>query len=226
MAAESFFSKVANDVLQATERIASELEEGLNALFGGSSQHEPSTTMGASENTEPGEEFDQSEAFYNPLEGFANDVIGDILKDQKAPTGAYEQFQAFRHAITWSEPFIISLIAFQAIMFLITMWVSQRNRSLTARVAVMIFVGATVRMAERLNRYGAQNWGRFATQNYFDGSGIFVSIMLCSPLLLDSLIMLLFYLREASQLLVQVKTAQIKQKRRNETRQQRSKKEN
>lgn len=39
-----------------------------------------------------------------------------------------------------------------------------------------------------------------------------MSILVCAPLLLDSMIMLLLFLREAQQLLVQVKTKQLKRK--------------
>lgn len=42
-------------------------------------------------------------------------------------------------------------------------------------------------------------------------------VMVCLPLLLDSLIMLLFIMKEASRLLVQVKTAQLKQKQRQQS---------
>lgn len=38
-----------------------------------------------------------------------------------------------------------------------------------------------------------------------------MSIMVCTPLLLDSLIMLLLFLREASQLLIKFKTVQLKE---------------
>lgn len=39
-----------------------------------------------------------------------------------------------------------------------------------------------------------------------------MGIFLCGPLLLDSFLMLVIYLREASQLLVQVKTMELKRK--------------
>jgi transmembrane protein 18 len=81
----------------------------------------------------------------------------------------------------------------------------------------MILIGLIVRSAERLNSYGAEHWESFATQNYFDRRGIFVAVMLCGPLLVFSFIMLVFFLKEASQLLVQVKTAELKKKKRQQT---------
>lgn len=77
----------------------------------------------------------------------------------------------------------------------------------------MVFIGVLVRSAEWLNGLGSKNWEKFATQNYFDRRGIFVGVMVCGPLLLDCLMMLLFFVREAGQLLVQVKREEIRQKK-------------
>lgn len=63
-----------------------------------------------------------------------------------------------------------------------------------------------------LNQYGSKHWEDFATQNYFDEGGIFVCIMVSAPIVFVSFLMLIAYLREAGQLLVQVKRAEIKQK--------------
>jgi transmembrane protein 18 len=98
-------------------------------------------------------------------------------------------------------------------MFFAAIFVSRKERGLTLRLIVMVTIAALVRGAEHLNQWASRHWMQFATQNYFDSRGIFVSVMLCAPLLLDSLIMLLFFLREASQLLIQVKTAQLKKQR-------------
>lgn len=78
-------------------------------------------------------------------------------------------------------------------------------------------MGVVVRSAEWLNAYGAQHWDEFCTQNYFDSKGIFVGIFLSAPLLIDSFLMLVIFLREASKLLVQVKTMELKreQKKKN-----------
>lgn len=123
-----------------------------------------------------------------------------------------EHWNAFRHAIRWTEPFILSLIAFQVIMFLLCLKVSRRDVGIAPRITVMIFIGILVRSSEFLNNLASENWEKFCTQNYFDHRGVFVSIMFCSPLLVDSAIMLISYLREASSLLVQVKSNEIKKK--------------
>jgi hypothetical protein len=121
-----------------------------------------------------------------------------------------EHFHAFRSAITWSETFILSLVAFQIFMFFLVLWSSRKDRGLTVRVTVMVFIGVLVRSAEWLNEIGARNWESISTQNYFDKRGIFLGIMLCGPLLVDCVIMLLMFVKEAGQLLIEVKTEQLK----------------
>lgn len=44
--------------------------------------------------------------------------------------------------------------------------------------------------AERLNALGGRHWQRFAGQNYFDGSGIFVSAVLSAPLVFTMFVIL------------------------------------
>jgi hypothetical protein len=153
---------------------------------------------------------------HSPLKGIADNVMGNIMVGNVGPQTPLEHFHAFRSAIRWSEKFIIGLMTFQFIMFLLCLFVSRRDRGLTPRVCVLVFIGAVVRSAEWLNSLGAKYWERFATQDYFDKRGIFVAIMLSGPLLLDSLMMLFMFVSEASSLLIRVKKAEIKQKKKKE----------
>jgi hypothetical protein len=206
---KSLFEKVANDMLEASEKLVNGVEEGLAILF--SSKKEPPQSA----EKEEWDDESMTEEFLtqsSPLSGIAESVMGNILEGQQTPQTFLEHFHAFRYAITWSEPFVLGLIAFQVVMLLLTLWVSRKNQSLAPRVILMLLILGLVRLAERWNELGARHWRSFATQNYFDRRGIFVSIMLCAPLLFDSLIMMILFLREASQLLVEVKAAQIKRK--------------
>lgn len=217
---ESYFNKLANDLLETSEKLVNGVEEGMALLFSGDGGAKDSQHHHAAEGHLSGEENDDTEwkemeedlLHSSPLGGIAESVIGNIMEGQKAPDGFIEHFHAFRHAITWTEPFVIGILAFHVVMFLFTVWASRKQRSLAPRVILMLVILGIVRMAETLNDLGAKQWRLFATQNYFDRRGIFVSIMLCAPLLLDSLLMMLLFLREASQLLIEVKTAQIRRK--------------
>ena len=123
-----------------------------------------------------------------------------------------ENIEAFRSAINWTEPFILGVVAFQIVMFIIALMISRQNVGLGPRLSVMIFIALVVRTAERWNALCAQHWEQIATQNYFDKNGVFVAVVVCCPLLLDCLIMLLMFVREAAGLLVKVKTNEMRRK--------------
>jgi transmembrane protein 18 len=132
---------------------------------------------------------------------------------QAKPVGFLENFEAFRSAITWSEPFIIGLVTFQIFMFITCLLVSRHDTGIVPRMSVLIFIMVLVRTVEYLNQLASRNWKDFTTQNYFDHKGIFVSFMVSGPLLFDCLMMLMLFVREASGLLVKVKTNEFKRKR-------------
>jgi len=133
------------------------------------------------------------------------------LVEQVAPRSTWENIQAFKAAITWGEPFILCLIGFHLIIIMAAI-LSTKRGGLGSRMFVMGVIFVTVRSAERLNDYGANEWERFATQNYFDSRGIFVSLMLSAPLFLVSACMLIAIIREASMLLIEVKKHELRAK--------------
>ena len=92
------------------------------------------------------------------------------------------------------------------------------------RFVIMSIIAILVRCSELLNGYAARNWQSFSTQNYFDRQGIFMGIFVCGPLLLDCFIMLTLLIREASQLLVEVKKMEIERKKERENNKGRGKK--
>mmetsp|Transcript_50139 Transcript_50139/g.76243 ORF Transcript_50139/g.76243 Transcript_50139/m.76243 type:complete len:246 (-) Transcript_50139:194-931(-) len=227
MAAETFFGKLANDVLEATEHIATRMEEGISVLTTGDLPNAGERGNAQLTNLD---EFDldslseeeiqrllSQEIMENsPLSGIADSVIGDIVAGQIGPSTPLEHFHAFRSAIRWTEPFVLCLLGFQIFMFLACLWASRKDRGITPRIIILVAIGVLVRSAERLNTLAAQNWDSIATQNYFDRRGIFVGIMLCAPLLLDCMVMLFMFLKEASQLLVQVKKQEMAQKKKSQ----------
>jgi len=235
--AEQFFNKIANDVLLAAEQIQSivmtgELptgDGGVSSSSGGNDGDSGTTyngdASGIFDDIMDDVDFDglsedeireliaEEMMQNNPLQGIADDVTKNIMAGQIAPQGPLEHIDAFRSAITWSEKFIVGLICFQIVMFVLCLFISRKDRGLTLRVCVLVFIGIVVRSGEWLNEQGAKHWEQFATQNYFDKRGIFIGCMLAGPLLLDSLMMLIYFMSEASTLLVQVKRSEFKQKK-------------
>lgn len=206
--AERFFTKIANDVLEATETIANQLDDGWNQVF----------SQKASSDSTPfdGDEDIEDILKESPLQGMADQVIQGILGDSKVgPQGFWENVQAFCAAITWTEPFVIGLVMFQVIMFALTIYVTRPSVDTVPRLVLLLVIGTVVRTAEYSNDYAAQHWQEWGiTQNYFDSRGLFMAVLLSAPLLMDSLIMLVCFLREAKNLLIQAKTLQILQQRR------------
>ena len=138
-----------------------------------------------------------------------------IIGIKVQPQTPMESFHAFRSAITWTEPFIIGIMIFHVIMFVLTIYVSRYNSNLAPRLTIMITIAIFVRTSEYINAYASQHWEELGiTQNYFDPKGLFMTIMICCPLLLNSFIMLCFFLREASTLLIQVKKVQLQKQHR------------
>eukprot|EP00522_Entomoneis_paludosa_P015783 CAMPEP_0172454430 /NCGR_PEP_ID=MMETSP1065-20121228/11421_1 /TAXON_ID=265537 /ORGANISM="Amphiprora paludosa, Strain CCMP125" /LENGTH=267 /DNA_ID=CAMNT_0013206757 /DNA_START=36 /DNA_END=839 /DNA_ORIENTATION=+ len=230
------FSQVANEILTSAEQLSDRLEEGLSILWGNQAPEDAAKqqqqvppamppTMDMKEEIkemlrQQGEQdmdnidwsqFDMDAD--SPLNGIAENVMGNIMQGQSGPQTFQDHLDAFRTAITWSEPFILSLLAFQLFMFLATIYVSRKGVALAPRIVIMALIAGVVRGAEYLNTWAGQNWQDYCTQNYFDQRGVFTSIFVCAPLLVDSFIMLIMFLRESSVLLVQVKTAELKQKR-------------
>jgi hypothetical protein len=101
MAAESFFNKIAKDVLEATEHISNRLEEGVTAMLTGdlpkaATQQQQQHAEGQYEfdPADYGDDFNgmdeeeirrmiQDEVMTgSPLNGIADSVIGDIMQGQ------------------------------------------------------------------------------------------------------------------------------------------------
>lgn len=229
----SLFKQLSEDM----EKVAQVVEEGTKFMMGESSHMgeqgdandatSAPTTGGGGDHEYGGEDgdnlFDDVDGmegdYGSPLMGMADSVMSDIMSTQVGPQSAKEHIQAFTAAITWNEPFIKSLLAFHLLVITIAVILSRKG-GIYSRMGLMIFAGIIVRLAEWLNAMGASRWKEFATQNYFDKSGIFMGIMVCAPLLMVCLFMLLSMLREASTLLVDVNQmkmeAQVKRKQKKE----------
>ena len=80
---ESYWTKLANDVLEATEQIAIRMEEGINALMSGDAAKSDDQAKEPEQHNDEvldDEEFDDMDG--SPLEGIADSVIGDIMSNQ------------------------------------------------------------------------------------------------------------------------------------------------
>jgi hypothetical protein len=87
--AERFFTRLTNDVLEATEKVANRMEEGLSLIFnndakgagigGGPAAH----ATGSQPPYDNNDEEDLEESLRgNPLQGMAESVVGGIMGAQ------------------------------------------------------------------------------------------------------------------------------------------------
>ena len=122
---------------------------------------------------------------------FMSDVEGQVIdlikKTNKAPSDAYESWNAFSSAIEWKETWIICLLSFHIFLFLLIVLTRKR---FGVQTCIFFFISVLVRLAERINLYCSNHWQEFSSQNYFDKNGLFAGILFSGPLLLMCLLML------------------------------------
>jgi hypothetical protein len=214
----SLLNKLNDFVVETSEQAVKVVEEGTSLLFkdgvddGGANNDLGNDKLhtGTIDMDEPS--FSEEDLnFESPLNGIADGVLGDILQKQVGPQNAWENVQAFRSAICWTEPFILSLLAFHILMTSSIIYSVKRGGS-WSQIILLGFIFFIVRMAERLNDFGSQHWESIATQDYFDSGGVFISIMVSAPLLLMTMAMLMCFVKEAAGLLVLVKKHELKSK--------------
>lgn len=124
---------------------------------------------------------------------------------------AYDNLMGFFHAIDWKEPWLVCLLAFH--VFLLVVTVSSR-RNTNFQMLLFLLALAGVYFAERLNRLLGNNWKRFATQNYFDSHGIFLSVLWSGPLLIVAILILVNTLFSLCNLIVKWKRAELRHRAR------------
>ncbi|KAA8492118.1 Transmembrane protein 18 [Porphyridium purpureum] len=123
----------------------------------------------------------------------------------------------FVETVTWTEPFIMALLAFHVGMYAVAFLVRRRAN---AMVAFMFVIAALVFMTERLNTWGAANWTKFATQDYFDSNGLFAFIFYAAPMLLLGHILLFRLFALIAKMAIRVSVAKKREQERQQQQQQ------
>jgi hypothetical protein len=84
--AESYFTKISNNILEAAELIVTRFDEGLAVIMTGKLPEEREAPPGGTSDNIPGpDEFEmemEEDIFGSPLEGMADSVLKDIMKGQ------------------------------------------------------------------------------------------------------------------------------------------------
>ncbi|CAH2011014.1 unnamed protein product [Acanthoscelides obtectus] len=81
-----------------------------------------------------------------------------------------------------------------------------------------------VYFSESINELAATNWKIFSRQQYFDSNGLFISVVFSIPILLNCILMVGSWLYQSTQLMTNLKIAQLKEQIRKEKESTESKK--
>lgn len=115
------------------------------------------------------------------LSRFVEDIKDQAFRLPEIETpGFYSAIVGLFHAVDFSEPWIIGLLSVHLALLLLVLCFQNR---LWVQATTLILICGLVRSAEWLNQLAGRNWRSFATQNYFDPSGVFAGIMFSGPLL-------------------------------------------
>jgi len=117
----------------------------------------------------------------------------------------------FFQSMDWSEPWLYCLIGFYILLSLF-LYVTRQYSVIQS--FTFIFLLLTVYIAEDLNEYLANHHKVFTRHQYFDSSGLFISLFMSLPLLLASAFIVGNWFHQSTVLMTQMKQLQINRKQR------------
>ncbi|CAL8467438.1 g6976 [Coccomyxa elongata] len=162
------------------------------------------------------------ETAFDGIAGAMEEVMKEIrgkFREASKHAGIWDSLQTFITAVDWKEPWLIALLALQALL-LISVIVFRKSWNFN--LVVLVLAAGLVYNAQRLNKLLAEHWRSFAGQPYFDEQGVFISAVVSAPLLLTMFVQLVSYLCQASQLLIDMKRKELRYKARQRARQERA----
>ncbi|KAG5224712.1 transmembrane protein [Salix suchowensis] len=113
---------------------------------------------------------------------------------------AIDNFIGFLHAIDWTQSLSLNYLFCNMIdLWILNKWVP---------------VLAGVYLAEKINRVMGDCWRSFASQNYFDPHGVFLSVVWSGPLLIIATIILMNSLFSLCYMIVRWKRAELRHRAR------------
>ncbi|CAM0955378.1 unnamed protein product [Alopecurus aequalis] len=110
-------------------------------------------------------------------------------------------------ASRFQEPWLMGVMAFHASLLLATIGL-RRNANLQFFLLFLAYSG--VYLAQKMNIYLAEHWKSFASRNYFDPAGVFISVVWSGPLIFTSIVTVVSSLITLCQLMVKWKRAELR----------------
>jgi len=113
---------------------------------------------------------------------------------------------SYIQSINWNEPWLQGILCLHGFIGSVTIFT---RKCTSVQIFLFLFYLSVIYMGERINEKAALNWKLFATQQYFDSNGLFISVILLGPLLFNCVLMVIFWLMESFEILVKVKRAEL-----------------
>lgn len=135
--------------------------------------------------------------------------IREKMREGLDPKAFYDDVMHFVHSVRWSEPWLIGLISME--ILLATVVVTTRKR-LNAQTFLFFLIFVMVYWAENINTFLDRHWKKFATQAYFDRTGLFLSVMYSGPMLLMMIFIIINNLIQMVKMMVKVKRMELRHK--------------
>lgn len=136
-----------------------------------------------------------------PIDGFSNVRITSVW--------------TFLMSVQWSEPWLVGLLCFHAVCLGSTLLTCRFYRLQICHFLVMV---AMVYSAEYLNELAAMNWRSFSNFQYFDSTGMFISLVYSIPLLLNTIIIVIVWVYRTVSTMTELKTLQLRRRAQREGR--------
>lgn len=122
---------------------------------------------------------------------------------------------AFLKEIDWTEPWLICLLIFHILITTLNVVTRHHGNFQGAFFFSLLLI---VFCSSNINEMAASNWSYFSRHQYFDSSGMFISVVFSAPLLLNCLIMVGHWLWTSATLMIKMKQMQFRQRLRAESR--------
>lgn len=122
-------------------------------------------------------------------------------------------FWTFLSSIDWRDPWLIALFTFH---IAITMMALLTRNYGNFQALLFFILLLLVYFSESINELASTNWKVFSRQQYFDSKGLFISVVFSIPILLNCMLMVGSWLYQSTQLMKNLKTAQLRERRKKE----------
>uniref|UniRef100_A0A336KPA6 CSON012042 protein n=1 Tax=Culicoides sonorensis TaxID=179676 RepID=A0A336KPA6_CULSO len=115
-------------------------------------------------------------------------------------------FNSYLRSIDYTDPLLIGLLLFH-IGTLATILFTRKFTNF--QIFIFLTLLSLVYFSESINEIASQRWASLSRQQYFDSSGMFMSITFSMPMLLNCMLLIGLWLYESTQTMTRIKRVQV-----------------